>query len=48
MNTRFRTFLTHFFIEIVPNLGNKVDERYLCNVSNISDSTEKAIQRYKI
>ena len=37
-----------FFIEIVPNLGNKVDERYLCNVSNISDSTEKAIQRYKI
>ena len=36
-----------FFIEIVPNLGTKVDERYLCNASNISDSIDKAIQKYK-
>ena len=36
-----------FFIEIVPNLGTKVDERYLCNASNISDPIEKAIQKYK-
>ena len=36
-----------FFIEIVPNLGTKVDERYLCDASNISDPIEKAIQKYK-
>ena len=36
-----------FFIEIVPNLGTKVDERYLCDNGNISDPTEKAIQKYK-
>ena len=36
-----------FFIEIVPNLGTKVDERYLCDASNISDPVEKAIQKYK-
>ena len=36
-----------FFIEIVPNLGTKVDERYLCNASNISDPIEKAMQQYK-
>ena len=24
-----------FFIEIIPNLGTKVDERYLCNTSSI-------------
>ena len=36
-----------FFIEIVPNLGTKVDERYLCDPSNISDPIEKAIQKYK-
>ena len=36
-----------FFIEIVPNLGTIVDERYLCNASNISDPIEKAIQKYK-
>ena len=36
-----------FFIEIAPNLGTKVDERYLCDASNISDPTEKAIQKYK-
>ena len=36
-----------FFIEIVPNLSTKVYERYLCNASNISDLTEKAIQKYK-
>ena len=39
--------LNTFFIEIIPNLGIKVDERYLCNVSNISDPIEKAIQKYK-
>ena len=32
-----------FFIEIVPNLGTKVDERYLCNTGNISDPIEEAI-----
>ena len=36
-----------FFIEIVPNLGIKVDERYLCDASNISDLIEKVIQKYK-
>ena len=34
-----------FFIEIVPNLGAKVDERYLCNTGNISDPLEKAIEK---
>ena len=36
-----------FFIEIVPNLGTKVDERYLCNTGIISDPIEEAIQKYK-
>ena len=36
-----------FFIEIVSNVGTKVDERYLCDASNISDPIEKAIQKYK-
>ena len=36
-----------FFIEIVPNLGTKVDEIYLCDPSNISDPIETAIQKYK-
>ena len=36
-----------FFNEIVPNLGTKVDEGYLCNASNISDPIEKAMQKYK-
>ena len=36
-----------FFIEIVPNLGTKVDERYLCNTGNISDPIEEATQKYK-
>ena len=36
-----------FFIESVPNLGTKVDERNLCNASNISDPIEKAIQKCK-
>ena len=36
-----------FFIEIVRNLGAKLDKRYLCNASNISDPIEKAIQKYK-
>ena len=36
-----------FFIEIVPNLGTIVDDRYLCNASNISDPIAKAIQKYK-
>ena len=39
--------MSTFFIEIVPNLGTKVDKRYLCDASNISDPTEKAIQNYK-
>ena len=39
--------LNTFFVEIVPNLGTKVDERYLCNASNISDPIEKLIQKYK-
>ena len=43
MNTRYATFLAHFFIEAVPNLGTKVDERYLCDASKISDPVEKAI-----
>ena len=38
--------LNIFFIEIIPNLGTKVDERYLCNASDISDPVEKAIQKY--
>ena len=33
-----------FFIKIVPSFGIKVDERYLCNASNISDSIEKDIK----
>ena len=36
-----------FFLEIVPNLGIKVDERSLCDASNISDPIEKAIQKHK-
>ena len=36
-----------FFIEIVPNLGTKADEKYLCDASNISDQIEKAIPKYK-
>ena len=36
-----------FSIEAVPNLGTKVNERYLCDASNISDPIEKAIQKYK-
>ena len=39
--------LNTYFIEVVPNLGTKVDERYLCNASSISDPIEKAIQKYK-
>ena len=34
-----------FSIENVPNFGTKVDERYLCNASNISDPIKKAIQK---
>ena len=36
-----------FFIEIVPDVDTKVDERYLCNASNISDSIEKALHKHK-
>ena len=35
------------FTEIVPNLDTKVDERYLCKASNISDPIEKTIQKHK-
>ena len=38
---------TTFFIEIVPNLGTKGDERYLCNTGDISDPIREAIQKYK-
>ena len=31
-----------FFIEIVPDLGTKVHERYLCNADIISDPIEKS------
>ena len=37
--------LNFFFIEVVPNLATKVDERYLCNANNISDSIEKVTQK---
>ena len=47
MNARWPTFLIHFFIEVVPNLGTKDDERYLCTASNVSDLIEKGIQKYK-
>ena len=47
MNIRQTTFLKHFFIEIVPNLGTKFDERHLCNTGNISEPIEEAIQKYK-
>ena len=36
-----------FFIEIVPNVGTKVNARYLCDASNIPDPIEKAIQKHK-
>ena len=36
-----------FLIEIVLNLGTKVDERHLCNASKISDPIEKATQKYE-
>ena len=36
-----------FFIEIFPDLGTKVNKRYLCNDSNISNPIEKTIQKYK-
>ena len=39
--------LNFFFIEVVPNLATKVDERYLCNANNISDSIEKVTQKCK-
>ena len=37
--------LNRLFIEIVPNLGTKVDGRYLCDASNISDPIQKAIKK---
>ena len=37
-----------FFIEIVPNLSSKVDEKYLCNASNIFDPIEKLYKNIKI
>ena len=39
--------LSTLFIEIVPNLRTNVDERCLCDASNISDPIEKAIQKCK-
>ena len=43
INNIFKTF----FIKIVPNLGTKVDERYLSNTGNISDPIEEDLQKYK-
>ena len=37
-----------FFIEVVPDLSTNVNERYLCNVSNISDPIEKLYKNKKI
>ena len=37
----------NLFIKIVPNLGIKVDQRYICNTSIISDSIEKANKKCK-
>lgn len=37
----------NFFIKIVPSLGIKVDQRYICNTSIISDSIEKANKKCK-
>ena len=46
MKTRYSIF-NILFIETFPNVGTKVDGRYLCNSSNISDPIKKAIQKYK-
>ena len=46
MNLRYPTFLTRFSLSC-SKLGTKVDERYLCSTSNISDSIEKGIKKYK-
>ena len=35
------------FVNIEPNLGIEIDQQYLRNVSNISDSLEKAIKKYQ-
>ena len=37
-----------FFIEVVPDLSTNVNERYLCNVSNISDPIEKLYKNKKL
>ena len=34
-------------MNIVPNLGIKVDQHCICNTSNISNPTEKVIKKYK-
>ena len=39
--------LNVFFSNIVKELNIKVKEDLLCNVSNINDPAEKAIQKYK-
>ena len=39
--------LNVFFSNIVKELNIKVKEDLLCNVSNINDPSEKAIQKYK-
>ena len=36
-----------FFVNTVPNLGIEIDQKYLSNVSNISDPVEKAIKKYQ-
>ena len=49
MNTKKNEYqisniLNRLFTEIVPNLGTKVDGRYLCDANNISDPIQKAIK----
>ena len=40
-------FFNTFFANTVPNLGIKIDQQYLSNVSNIFDPVEKAIKKYQ-
>ena len=37
----------NFFTYVVPNLGIKVGQHCVCNTSNISNSIEKVIKKYK-
>ena len=37
----------NFFINIVPNLGIKIDQQYIFNSSSISDLVEKTIKKHQ-